>query len=317
VHLHALRVSRLTGDVRLLNVLRLSNGKPGARGLMLVNRRSSVGQGGLPKCCVPSPQPNAKQSDGTRYSTVASRGNYDPSELMNSATDVLGMNLYDGWYVKQPADFSVQIDAVHQRFPQREIAISEYGAGASINQHEYPARKPNPSGSWHPEEWQNTLHESIWKQIEVRPFIWGSFIWNMFDFAVDNRSEGDHLGRNDKGLVTYDRKVKKDAFYWYKANWNPEPMVYITSRRYSPRPAGETEVKVYSTCDSVALSVNGMPLAMKTGNGRVFLWNGVGVLEGSNKIEAVGYFKGIKTMDSCEWIGKANESAEKTNRENK
>src|SRR5947208_14344666 len=94
--------------------------------------------------------------------------------------------------------------------------------------HDDPPVKPNPVGWWRSEEFQCEFHEIVWQALKERPWIWGQFIWNMFDFAVDSRHEGDHLGRNDKGMVTYDRKLKKDAFYFYKANWSDEPVVYVT-----------------------------------------------------------------------------------------
>ena len=72
------------------------------------------------------------------------------------------------------------------------------------------------------------VHETAWAAMKARPFVWGTFVWNMFDFAVSTRHEGGVPGRNDKGLVTYDRKIKKDAFYFYKANWSDEPVLYIT-----------------------------------------------------------------------------------------
>ncbi|HTO93854.1 MAG TPA: glycoside hydrolase family 2 TIM barrel-domain containing protein, partial [Bacteroidota bacterium] len=189
----------------------------------------------------------ARRLDPGRRTTLASRSSYDWSSPLNTVTDVIGFNLYKGWYEGEPRDFGPFVDALHARRPERPMAISEYGAGAGIHQHEYPPAKPSPPGPWHPEEWQCALHESTWTAIQARPWLWGSFVWNMFDFASDGRSEGEHPGRNDKGLVTYDRRVKKDAYFWYRANWNPEPMVYITGRRFSPR-GSPCDVKVYSNC---------------------------------------------------------------------
>jgi len=243
----------------------------------------------------------AKELDPDRLTTVASRSRYDGRELINSVTDVIGYNVYKGWYEGTPEDFAAYLDTLHSRFPQRRMCISEYGAGAGVTQHEYPATKHNTKGAWHPEEWQSLVHEVIWKAMAARPFIWGTFVWNMFDFASDNRSEGESPGRNDKGLVTYDRKVKKDAYFWYKANWNPEPMVYITSKRYTPRPEGRAEVKVYSNCDSLSLLVNGKSLGTKSSEDKIFLWSEVGLKKGHNDIEAVGFSKGKKIKDFCTW----------------
>jgi beta-galactosidase len=240
----------------------------------------------------------AKQLDPTRCISVATRSKYEAEEGINSASDVLGVNLYCGWYRGNPEDFPCYVDENHAKYPKIKYALSEYGAGASITQHEYPAEKPDIRGPWHPEEWQNTIHEQTWKQIEMRPFIFASFLWNMFDFAVDNRSEGDHAGRNDKGLVTYDRKTKKDAFYWYKANWNPEPMVYITSRRYSPRPAGMTNLKVYSNCGNVELQMDGVSLGSRESKEKMLLWNNITLSEGRHTLTAISNVSGTLVTDS-------------------
>src|SRR5207245_4734160 len=114
--------------------------------------------------------------------------------------------------------------------------------------HEFqPTTRPKTGGPWHPEEWQCVVHEAAWKAMKERPWLWCEFLWVMFDFAADQRKEGDHPGRNDKGLVTADRKIRKDAFYFYQANWTSEPLVHITGRRYDPRPSGAERIQVYSS----------------------------------------------------------------------
>ena len=137
-----------------------------------------------------------------------------------------------------------------------------------------------------------------------RPFVWGSFVWNMFDFASDGRKEGDHPGRNDKGLVTYDRKVKKDAFYWFKANWSPEPFVHVTGRRFSPRPKGPTDIKVYSNAAKVRLRVGGAPLAEQSAPGHVFVWSGVPLRKGANAVEATAVVDGRTVRDRVTLVGR-------------
>jgi beta-galactosidase len=241
----------------------------------------------------------AKNLDPARYTTLASRGNYDWSLRINTITDVLGYNLYKGWYEKAPEDFGAAVDTLHSRLPGRPFCISEYGAGAGIHQHEFLPTKPEPGGPWHPEEWQSIVHESIWNAIARRSWIWGSFVWNMFDFASDGRSEGELAGRNDKGLVTYDRKEKKDAFYWYRANWNRSPLVHITGKRFTPRPSGPSEVKVYSNCDSVSLFINGKPVGVKECRAKAVVWRDVEFRKGRNRIEAVGAGKAGTLRDSC------------------
>jgi beta-galactosidase len=239
--------------------------------------------------------------DPTRPTTIASRSKYGGDLYINTVTDLLGYNVYKGWYEDMPEDFAPYADDVKSRFPRQCISIAEYGAGAGISQHQLPPRKPKTTAGWHPEEWQSTFHEVIWKAMADRPFLWGTFVWNMFDFASDGRAEGERPGRNDKGLVTFDRRVKKDAFFWYKANWNPQPMVYITSRRFTPRPARATEIRVYSNCDSVTVSLNGNPLGTMTSEDHVFLWQNVVLHEGPNTIEARAIREGKTFNDSCTW----------------
>jgi beta-galactosidase len=242
-------------------------------------------------------------SDLSRLTTVASRSKYDGRDAMNACTDVIGYNVYRGWYDGTPEGFGRYADTLHRRFPTRAFAISEYGAGASVRQHEVQPKRPEPRGPWHPEEWQATLHEVTWHAMEQRPFLWGTFVWNMFDFASDGRSEGDAMGRNDKGLVTYDRKIRKDAFFWYKANWNPEPMVYLTSRRFTPRPAGPVDVKVYSNCETLTLFVNGVSCGEQAPSGHRSVWSGIVLRPGSNLLRVVGRRGGRTVDDLCEWTG--------------
>src|SRR5262249_40468620 len=162
--------------------------------------------------------------DPDRFSTYAHSGGIT-SPLVDH-TDVAGYNKYFGWYHGSADELGPFLDSLHHGQPSRLIGISEYGAGASIFQHARSPAKPDPNGTFHPEEYQALFHEAYWTQIKDRPYLWGTFIWNMFDFASDTRHEGDTLGRNDKGLVTYDRRTRKDAFYWYRANWTDTPFVY-------------------------------------------------------------------------------------------
>lgn len=169
----------------------------------------------------------AHQEDPTRPTTSAS----NQGGAINFITDNIAWNRYDGWYGATPATLASWLDKTHQSHPQIKIAISEYGAGASIYHQQDSLVQTSPGSWWHPENWQTEYHIQNWKIISERPYVWGSFVWNMFDFGAAHRTEGDRPGINDKGLVTHNRKVKKDAFYFYKANWNPEPMVYIAGRR--------------------------------------------------------------------------------------
>jgi beta-galactosidase len=244
----------------------------------------------------------AKEEDATRQTTYASHhGDDDPR---NFNTDILGFNKYYGWYSKDYEQFGNWLDEFHAKYPNRAVGISEYGAGGSVYQHEQnpPIRvKTQAKGIWHPEEWQNEYHEHAWITIRQHPFIWGTFIWNMFDFAADQRKEGDTSGRNDKGLVTYDRQTRKDSFYWYKANWNSQPMVYITSRRDVLRLETDQVVKVYSNADSVELWLNGVSIGKKLSVDNRFYWFGVMLKPGSNRLYAEGTKSGRVVTDSCAW----------------
>ena len=221
---------------------------------------------------------------------------------MNKIPDLLGWNLYPGWYNGKKEDFGRILD--QDRFTSRHggFCVSEYGAGANVDQHEDRPKQPKPGGQWHPEEWQAEVHEAAWAAIEARPFVWGSFVWNLFDFTSYFRREGGVPGRNDKGLVTSDRKIKKDAFFFYKANWSDEPVLYITSRRFTERTNAVTDIKVYSNAGAVEVLLNGASLGTNnTGTNCVFRWPNITLQPGENKIEARAENGGINLTDSCAW----------------
>jgi len=181
-------------------------------------------------------------------------------------------------------------------------AVTEYGAGASIYFHsETPVRMD------HTEEYQALLHENSWKVFKAHPEIWGTFVWNMFDFAVDGRFEGERAGVNDKGLVTQDRKVKKDAFYFYKASWTPaalpgEPVVWLTSKRFATRGKEQIAIKAYSNLPKLTLMVNGMPVGEKAGENATFVWENVTLKEGANFAMVMGMTgDGRQVQDTATW----------------
>ena len=247
----------------------------------------------------------AKKEDPTRLITAASL--LPDKDELNFQTDVMAWNKYFGWYYGTPDDLGKWTDQLHKKYPLLPIAISEYGAGASIRQHEYRPVKPFPMfHPWHPEEWQAQYHEQSWKIINERPYIWGTFVWNMFDFSADFRNEGDEAGMNDKGMVTYDRQTKKDAFYLYKVNWNPEPMVHLNDKRFKMHEEGVADVTVYSNLASVELFVNEKPLGSLTSNDKIFKWKAVKLTKGNNRIKAVGKGNDKTIVDQCVWIYPAN-----------
>ncbi|MDE7133710.1 MAG: glycoside hydrolase family 2 protein, partial [Rikenellaceae bacterium] len=222
---------------------------------------------------------------------------------LNFITDLIAWNRYDGWYGATPATLAVWLDATHKRYPQIKIAVSEYGAGASIYHQQDSLVQTVPGSRWHPENWQTEYHIRNWQIIDERPYVWGSFVWNMFDFGAAHRTEGDRPGINDKGLVTHDRKIKKDAYYFYRANWNPEPMVYIAGRRNVNRVKPLADVQVFSNMEEVALYVNGrMCGKMKPDSINVCLFREVSLEKGVNYIEVRAGRGKQQLTDRCTWI---------------
>jgi beta-galactosidase len=231
-------------------------------------------------------------------------------------TDVTAFNKYYGWYYGEPEDNAEFFDSMHARNPTQSIGVSEYGAGGSIGQHEVanyggPGYQRTPMegrrraafAKQHPEEYQAYYHEGAWKVLAARPYVWGKFVWNMFDFASDGRNEGDQPGRNDKGLVTFDRKTRKDAFYFYKASWSAAPVLHIASGRFTARTEPVTEVKVYANAPEVELLVNGQSLGKKSvGADHIVRWPGVRLAAGENKIRATAVFSGRSATDDCGWV---------------
>lgn len=238
----------------------------------------------------------AHAEDPTRP-TIAATNRDDLPE--NWIPDYLAYNNYPGWYWAEPSAMGPSID---QKNKGRGVAVSEYGAGGSIDVHDqHVTVAPRPDGHYHPEEWQATVHEGTYSELAKRPYVWATWVWNMFDFASSWRNEGNARGINDKGLVTYDRKTPKDAFYFYKAQWSDTPMVHITSQRHTIRDKASTPVKVYSNCDTVELSINGRTLsAVKPENG-IATWDNVALQPGKNRISATGKSGSRTITDSCEW----------------
>src|SRR6516164_5734916 len=276
-----------------------------------VGNELGAGGGPDPTPTVQSLNTLAKAEDPSRLTTLATFSGID-GETLRSTTDVIGYNVYLGWYILSPSDFPAFVDELHQStLPGRPLSISEYGAGASVRQHQSPPSQPVPGGPFHPEEWQSLFHETYWKALKTRRYLWGKFVWNMFDFASDIRNEGDTPGRNDKGLVTYDRATRKDAFYWYKANWSSQPTVYITERRYNPRPGGNITVRVYSNLAQIELKVNGVSQGVQTSNDHIFSFN-IMLPPGAALVEAFGNAPSGTIFDSVSWTAQLFDVAAKT-----
>ena len=242
----------------------------------------------------------AASEDPDRISTYATDLGDSAGVALHSST--CGFNKYYGWYGgSKDGDLGAWADHLHAASPARTFALSEYGAGANTAQHALNPAAPSASGSFHPEEYQSLFHEAAWAQLAARPYIWGTFVWNMFDFASDSRNEGSQPGINDKGLVTRDRGTRKDAFYWYKANWAATPTLYITSRRWTQRTDAATELKVYSNAAQVSATLNGASLGTLGSADRVFRWTAVTLKPGANTVTVTATVDGATHTDTVTW----------------
>ncbi|MBE5876547.1 MAG: glycoside hydrolase family 2 protein [Lachnospiraceae bacterium] len=201
-----------------------------------------------------------KEMDPTRPTTLACFAMCHPFHPVSKITDLVGWNLYLGWYV--PGFFlnDLWIGFYHLIYPSRCLCYSEYGAEGMPNLHSrHPRRGDNT------EEYQNKYHEFMLRCFKRHPYMWATYIWNMFDFAADARRQGGEPGMNHKGMVTFDRKLKKDCFYLYKAYWTDKPFVYLAGKRFEYRTGKYTEITVYSNQKEVSLYNNGTFIATRKG----------------------------------------------------
>ena len=217
--------------------------------------------------------------DMTRPTVMADVFMLETDSPMLEIPDMNSYNLYFGWYLGELEQNDSFFDAYHTTYPDRVIGLSEYGADANPAYH-----SANPERGDYTEEYQCIYHEHMAKMIEERPYLWATHVWNLFDFAADGRDEGGKHGVNQKGLVTIDRKLKKDAFYLYKAYWSKTPFVHVCGRRYVERTEDVTEIKVYSNEQSVTLFVDGVERETSEGS-KVFKFKVP--ITGTHKIRAV------------------------------
>lgn len=223
----------------------------------------------------------AKSMDPSRLTTMAQVSMTPMDSEHNFITDVVSYNHYFGWYGGDVGDNGPWLDKFHAMHPDRCLGVSEYGAENILSWH-----TAEPENHDYTEEYANHYHQEMLKTFAARPYLWATHQWNCFDFAADARNEGGVQGRNNKGLVTYDRKEKKDAFYVYKAWWNPEPMVFVSGGRFVNRgPDAERNVIVYTNCDQVTLVVNGKDVATKQAVDHMIVFENV-VVDGENVITA-------------------------------
>ena len=241
-----------------------------------------------------------KSLDSSRLTTFATCVD---TKLYLGIADLLAWNKYFGWYSDAVGKADKFFDNAKEEAAGTPVGVSEYGAGASINQHSWPLDDANKAdGHFHPEEAQATCHESNWACFITRPYLWCKTIWHFADIQSYQRKEGEKDGFNDKGLITYDRSTKKDAFWFYKANWNPEPMIYIASRRFTDRTEAQTDVRVYTNLKEVTLYINGKKIGkMKPDSIRRALFNGVTLQPGQNVIRVEGKSGKQLVSDECTW----------------
>jgi len=223
----------------------------------------------------------AKSMDPSRLTTMAQVSMTPMDSEHNEITDVTSYNHYFGWYVGDVEDNGPWLDKFHALHPDKCLGVSEYGAENILMWH-----TAEPDNHDYTEEYANYYHQEMLKTFAARPYLWATHQWNCFDFAADARNEGGVKGRNNKGLITYDRKIKKDAFYVYKAWWNPEPMVFVSGGRFVNRgPEAERNVIVYTNCDQVTLVVNGKDVETKAAVDHMIVFENA-VVDGENVITA-------------------------------
>jgi beta-galactosidase len=219
------------------------------------------------------------EMDSTRFTTLACYAMCGPFNPVAHITDVVSWNLYLGWYVPGLFLNDLWVDFFHTVYPKRCLGYSEYGAEGMPNLHSSKPRRGD-----HTEEYQAVYHEYLLNFIEKRPWMWATHVWNMYDFAADARDQGGEPGMNHKGLVTFDRKTKKDSFYAYKAHWSADPFVHLCSKRYVDRVESQITVKVYSNQPEVSLYCDGKLVDTKKGS-HVFTFNLS--ISGEHQLEAV------------------------------
>lgn len=235
-----------------------------------------------------------KELDPTRLTTIAHVSMTPIESPLHHITDVISYNHYFGWYGGKMEDNGPWMDNFHKVHPDLCVGMSEYGCEGIITYH-----GPNPACKDYSEEYQALYHEHMAKMLDERPWIWSSHVWNMFDFGCAARDEGGVAGRNNKGLVTMDRKTKKDSYYIYKAYWNKAPMVHICGRRYAQRAGETTEIRVYSNQPTVTLYLNGEKAEEKSAE-KVFVFT-VALAEGQNIVVAeAGGVKDSITLEKVE-----------------
>lgn len=225
----------------------------------------------------------AKELDPNRLVSAANLYTVKFSSELNKITDMIGYNIYFGWYYGEMSDYGNYLDKLHAARPEMPLGVSEYGVDSNPALH-----SEEPKVKDYSEEYQALFHETVYPILRGKDYLWGSFVWNMFDFSSDRRNEGGVKFLNSKGLVSHDRSLRKDAFYYYKAVWSKEPFVHICSQRFIKRAHKAIDIKVYTNQSSVVLTINGdeWGRAENNGNGTV-VFRKVALRPGENTVRAV------------------------------
>ncbi len=223
----------------------------------------------------------AKSMDPSRLTTIAEVSGTPMDSEHVYITDIVSYNHYFGWYGGDVSQNGPWFDKFHELNPDIPLGVSEYGAENIVKWH-----SATPMNHDYTEEYASYYHHEMLKTFETRPYLWSTHVWNCFDFAADARDEGGVQGRNNKGLVTYDRKLKKDAFFIYKAYWTTEPMVHVAGRRFTDRAPEERTVRVYTNCDEVTLLVNGAEVATVKAVDHEAVFENVPLNDGANTVTA-------------------------------
>lgn len=237
--------------------------------------------------------------DKTRLTTIAAVSMCSPDDEYVHISDVVSYNHYFGWYGGSTEMNGPWFDDFHKKYPKKPIGLSEYGCEA-LDWH-----TPTPTQGDYTEEYQAYYHEELIKQIADRPYLWATHVWNMYDFAADARAEGGENGMNHKGLVTFDRKYKKDSFYAYQAWLSDKPMVHLCGKRYIDRVEDVTKVTVYSNCDEVELFANGVSVGKQTKGKYPFFYFDV-KNEGTTELKVVA--GGLEDVGTINKVDTPNEA---------
>lgn len=246
----------------------------------------------------------AKTEDPDRY-TVSVNGYGHMEHPVNLVADIQGMNRYFGWYEKTIQDMKPWIEQLEKTYPHQKFMLTEYGADANIHQQtEYLGDALNWTKEFYPETFQTKTHEYHWSVIKDHPYIIASYLWNMFDFSAPLWTRGGVPARNMKGLITFDRKIKKDSYYFYKANWSEDPVLYLTQRRNTDREKRQTSITVYSNIGTPKVFLNGKELSgIRKGYTDIhYVIDNVTLADGMNKITTSVMKDGKTYEDTMEWV---------------